>query len=90
MDDPNVNFKFYEVVVTERNENGQHQLINIRSCGLRTIHRASEKGVWKIRKILKKAYSVFRDSPAKREDYTTKTGSTQFPQYGRFVTNCIE
>ena len=50
----------------------------------------------KIKKILKGAYYVFHDSPAMREDYITKTGSAQFPQYfygsgyGRFVTNSIK
>ena len=100
MDGPTIDLKFYEAVVTERNENEQHQLINIGSCGLHTIHGAFktgfEKSAWKIKKILKGAYYVFHDSPAKREDYTTKTGSTQFPQYfcgtsyGRLVTNCIK
>ena len=91
MDGPNVNLKFYEAVVTERNENEQHQLINIGSCGLRKIHGALKTGfgksAWKLKKILKGAYYVFRDSPAKREDCTTKTGSTQFPQYfcGKFL-----
>ena len=68
-------------------------LINVGSCDLNTVHgvfkTSFEKGAWEIRKILKGAYSVFHDSPTKR-DYTTKTGSTQFPQYERFLTNCIE
>ena len=99
MDGPNVNLKFYEAVVTERNENEQQQLINSESCGLHTTHgvfkTGFEKNAWKIKKILKGAY-VFHDSPARREDYTTKTGSTQFPhyfygtRYGRFVTNHIK
>ena len=45
IDAPNVNLKFYEAVVTERNENEQHQLINIRSCGLYTIHGAFKSGI---------------------------------------------
>ena len=44
MDGPNVNLKFYEAVVTERNENEQHQLINIGSCGLHKIHGAFKTG----------------------------------------------
>ena len=79
MDGPNVNLKFYEAVITERNENEQHQLINIGSCELHKIHGAFETGfektVWKMKKILKGAYYVFHDSPAKREDYTTKAES---------------
>ena len=100
MDRPNVNLTFYEAVVTERNENEEHQLRNIGSYGLHTVHGAFttsfDKSTWKIKKILKGAYYVFYDSPAKREDYTTKAGSTQFPQYfcgtryERLVTNCIK
>ena len=99
MDGPNVNLKFYEDIVTERNKNEQHRLMNIWSCGLNTIHDAFntgfEKSTWKIENIIKGAYYVFHDSPTRREDYTTKTGSTQFPQYfcgtryGHLVTNCI-
>ena len=40
MDGPNVNLKFYKAVVTERIENEQHQLTNIGSCRLHTIHGA--------------------------------------------------
>ena len=53
MDGPNVNLKFYDAVVTERNENEQHQLINIGCCGLHTTHIAFktgfEKSAWKIK-----------------------------------------
>ena len=98
MDGPNVNLKFYEAVVTERNENEQHQLINIGPVGYThgALKTGFEKSAWKIKKILKGAYYVFDDSPAKRENCTTKTGSTQFLQYfcgtryGCFVTNCIK
>ena len=44
MDGPNVNLKFYEAVATERIENEQHQLINIGSCELHTIHGACKTG----------------------------------------------
>ena len=60
MDGPNINLKFYEAVVTERNEKEQHQLINIGSCGLHTNHGAFKTGfdesAWKIKKILNGAY----------------------------------
>ena len=62
MDGPNINLKFYEAVVTERNEKEQHQLINIGSCGLHTNHGAFktgfDKSAWKIKKILKGAYYI--------------------------------
>ena len=44
MDGPNLNLKFNEAFVTKRNENEQHQLINIGSCGFRTIHGAFKTG----------------------------------------------
>ena len=63
MDGSNVNLKFYEDVVTERNKNEQHRLINIGSCGLNTIHDAFntgfEKSTWKIKNI-KGAYCFSR------------------------------
>ena len=57
MDGPNGNLKLYETVITERNENEQHQLIAIGSCGLHTMHGAFragfEKSAWKVKKIPK-------------------------------------
>ena len=37
MDWSSVNWKFFEEIVKDRKENGLHQLINIGSCGLRTV-----------------------------------------------------
>ena len=52
MDGPNLNLKFYEAIAAERNENKQHQLINIGPCKLRATHLAFktgfEKSAWKI------------------------------------------
>ena len=73
MDGPNVNLKFYEAVVTERNENEQHQLINIGSCGLHTIHGAFktgfEKSAWKIKRFSKELIMFFM-TPQQREKIT--------------------
>ena len=59
LDGPNVNLNFYEPVVTKRNENEQHQLINIGSCGLHTIDGAFKTGFEKSIG----AYYVFHDYP---------------------------
>ena len=48
MDGPDVNLKFYEAVVIERNENEQHQLINIGSCGLHAIDGLFQTGLRKV------------------------------------------
>ena len=73
MDGPDVNLKFYEAVVTERNENEQHQLINIGSCGLHAIdgvfQTGFKKSAWKIKKILK-GFIMFFTTPQQREKIT--------------------
>ena len=56
---PNVNLNFYEPAVTKRNENKQHQLMNIGSCGLQLIHGAFKTGFEKSIG----AYYVFHDFP---------------------------
>ena len=37
---PNVNLEFLELIQEDQNENEQHQLIDIGSCGLHKIHNA--------------------------------------------------
>ena len=44
MDGSIVNLKFLEKLQKDRLENEQHELINIESCGLRTIHGAFKTG----------------------------------------------
>ena len=43
MDGPNVNIKLLKMIQAERSEN-EHQLIDIGSCGLHTIHNAFKTG----------------------------------------------
>ena len=85
MDGPSVNMKFLEEISKERKADEQHQLINIGSCGLHTIHGAlktgAEKANWKIKETLKEAFQVLHDTPARREDYESVTGSTIYPLY---------
>ena len=72
MDGPNVNLKLLKMIQTERSENEQHQLIDIGSCGLHTIHNSFKTGAqsidWELKKTLKGSYQVFHDTPARRED----------------------
>ena len=93
MDGPNVNIKLLKMIQAERSENKQHQLIDIDSCGLHTIHNVFKTGAEStglgMEKILKGAYRIFHDSPARREDFLTVTNTNQFPQSfsaTRFVT----
>ena len=84
MDGPSVNWKLYEQITEERNEMEDYpSLIDIGSCSLHVVHRAFRTGVqktkWSIDGILRALYNLFNDSPAKREDYKTITGSDIFP-----------
>ena len=73
MDGPSVNHNFLEKVSKERKGDEQHQLINIGSCGIHTIHGAfktcAENPKWNIKQILKSTFQVFHDSPARRDDF---------------------
>ena len=79
MDGPSVNHKFLEKGSKERKGDEQHQLINIGSCGLHTIHGAFKTGAkntkWNINQKLKRAFQVFHDSPARRDDFESVTGT---------------
>ena len=84
MDGPNVNWKLYDSIVEEWNENDDYpDLIDIGSCSLHVVHGAFRTGVqktkWGIDSILQAVYNLFPNSPAKREDYTKITGSKVFP-----------
>ena len=45
MDDPSVNWCFYDEVAKNKGEMGLHQLINIGSCGLYIIHSSFKTGI---------------------------------------------
>ena len=84
VDGPNVNWKLYDSIVEEWNENDDYpDLIDIGSCSLHVVHGAFRTGVqktkWGIDSILQALYNLFPNSPAKREDYTKITGSKVFP-----------
>jgi hypothetical protein len=59
------------------------KMLNIGSCGLHIIHNAFRNALeateWKIAELLSAAYRLFKDSPARREDFTTVTDSDEFP-----------
>ena len=63
MDGPTTNLKFLQELKKERAENELSSLIDIGSCSL----------------VLKGAYKVLHDSPARRDDYHSITGSSTYP-----------
>ena len=85
MDGPNVNLKFYETVLRDRELNELHMLINIGSCNLHVVNgafkRGGESSNCKLKEVLKASYQILKDTPARREDYLTITGSTKYPLF---------
>ena len=81
MDGPSVNLKFLQML-NERihNEHGIF-LVNIGSCDLHTVHNSFQAGGqasgWKVSSLLSSLYYVFKDSPARREDFCKVTGGVK-------------
>ena len=83
MDGSNVNWKFLSLVEKERDEAELSKLLNIGSCNLPIVHNAFQVGTeateWKPKAIMKASFQILKDSPARREDFVSITGSNIFP-----------
>jgi len=81
MDGPSVNLKFLDNMKSNLSDD-QRKLIDIGSCGLHVLHGAfrtgHDKAGWAINDFLRAIYSLFKDSPARRADFTAITGSNRF------------
>ena len=75
MDGPNVNWTFDEVLESYRKieDPNAPSLLNTGSCDLHILHGAHktghEKTDWEVEKTSKAAYSIFKQSPARRADF---------------------
>ena len=83
MDGPNVNWKLFGNFTDELKKSEQRTFLNCGSCGLHTIHNAFKAGIkasgLDVQEYLTSIYWLFKDSPARRDDFTTLTSSTVFP-----------
>lgn len=84
MDGPSVNWRFYADMQNHLREgDNESSLIETGSCGLHIVNNSFKKGLlsveWSIEKVLRSAYKLFKNSPAKREDFTAITESLVFP-----------
>ena len=84
MDQELIGNYYHCCVRTEEKEDADlPKLLNVGSCGLHVVHAAFCTGCqatdWKIEGLLRALWYLFHDSPARRDDYTTVTGSTVFP-----------
>ncbi|KAI4803093.1 hypothetical protein KUCAC02_006650 [Chaenocephalus aceratus] len=91
MDGPNVNFKLKEHAELY----GGAQLVLVGSCGLHTLHNAVKAGftMWQLERLLRAMHYLFHNVPARREDFTSLTGSSCFPLPfcgHRWVENVVE
>jgi len=85
MDGPNVNFKFFDNLQKHiATEFQNKQILNIGSCSLHTVHNAFKSGCeassWEIDDFLSSLYYLFKDSPARREDFLVVSETGIFPK----------
>ena len=83
MDGPNVNLKFFQEFSAKFKVENYHSLVDIGSCSLHIVHGAfrtgAEKSEWSLKKLLKGAYTILHNTPARREDFESVTGSSTYP-----------
>ena len=83
MNGTNVNRKFYHNLFQERKGEELPDLLNIGSCNLHVVHLSFEKGAnesgWNLGNTLHSLWQIFRDTPARREDFIQITDSNLFP-----------
>ena len=85
MDGPNVNWKFYRSIKQDIVNDYDNDLINIGSCGLHVIHvhnsfkSGAEATHWGISSFLSSLCYLFKDAPARLDDYQKCEGSSLRP-----------
>ena len=93
MDDHNFNIKFHQEFSAHFKESNTRSHIDIDSCSLHIIHRrfttGAEKSGWKLRKVLKGAYHILHNTPARKEDYESLRKTSKdfwhFVQLGKII-----
>ena len=62
-----------------------HSLIDIGSCSLHIVYGSfqtgAEKTGWNLKTLLEGSFQILHDTPARREDYETVTGSSKYPLF---------
>ena len=78
-----MNWKVFRLMQEDVEKQTGKKLLNIGSCGLHVIHNSFRDGSsaveWDVETFLSSVTWLFKDSPARREDYTSVIGSTSFP-----------
>ena len=83
MDGANTNCSVLDKVCSHRQQMELPFFFGIGCCGLHTLHGAFQTGVvltnWLLDKLLNGMWKLFKNSPARRNTYTTITRSKDFP-----------
>ena len=83
MDGPNINWRVFEMVQTSVQTQTSKELLNVGSCGLHVLHNSFRDGAgatnWNIEHALSSFWWLFKDSPARRDDFLEVTRSSIFP-----------
>lgn len=79
MDGPNVNWKVLKLLSEDLHNRCGSKIIDVGSCSLHTVHNAIlhglEKSGWDLGHLFTSLYWLFKDTPARREDFTNITGN---------------
>lgn len=77
MDGPSINWKLFENLQVDIEQDTGKKILNGGSCCLHTVHGAFQDYVtasgWGTDCFLSSAYYLFKHTPARREDFTTLT-----------------
>ncbi|GBO30098.1 hypothetical protein AVEN_59429-1 [Araneus ventricosus] len=80
---PNVNLKVLEMMMEELKNELKTSLLNVGTCGLHVMHNAFSGGCSaafpEVEKAESAVYWLFKDSPARREDFTSLNPDVKFP-----------
>ena len=84
MDGPSVNWKFLELYNNKLREIYQKTLLNLGSCGLHVLHGSYQTGrsvaEWNINLILRSMCNLFKESLARRADFSVINPNSKFPK----------
>ena len=76
MDGPKANLTFFNEYLNKFAETTLYSLINIGTCNLHIIHGSLQTGESLSGNIMNSAHRILHNSPARREDYASVTGSS--------------
>lgn len=83
MDGPNVNLAFFKLLNAHVENSNDGRIIQCGSCSLHRVHGALKNGMkatgWDIEELLRSLHYLFKDSPARRNDFIGATGTHVFP-----------